>query len=229
MSKKDIVKVLVDSREQKLLQKSLIFFQKQGIAAEQNTNKDGDLVFILKDSIPIFIERKSMCDFCQSYYSGHLQEQCIRLNQKDFACIIVHGNIHQCRNVPTLKRLNKTSVDKMTTNIMMLYKIPVFFVDNELSYLKLCLTIVESISKNKDKSLDVIHTQANIQSRPDLSILTSGQNIGYKKAQLLLDEFGSPKKVFEASRSELLAIKGVGDAMVADLQKLKDAFENGVK
>ena len=117
----------------------------------------------------------------------------------------------------------------MTTNIMMLYKIPVFFVDNELSYLKLCLTIVESISKNKDKSLDVIHTQANIQSRPDLSILTSGQNIGYKKAHLLLDEFGSPKKVFEASRSELLAIKGVGDAMVADLQKLKDAFENGVK
>ena len=229
MSKKDIVKVLVDSREKKFLQKSLTFFQKQGIAAEKNTNKDGDLVFILKDSIPIFIERKSMCDFCQSYNSGHLQEQCIRLNQKDFACIIVYGNIHQCRNVPTLKHLNKTSVDKMTTNIMMLYKIPVFFVDNELSYFKLCLTIVESISKNKDKSLDVIHTQANIQSRPDLSILTSGQNIGYKKAQLLLDEFGSPKKVFEASRSELLAIKGVGDAMVADLQKLKDAFENGVE
>lgn len=229
MAKKDIIKVLVDSREKKVLDKSLIFFQKQGIPAEKNTNKDGDLVFVLKDTTPVFIERKSFCDFCQSYNSGHLQEQCIRLSQKDFACVIVHGNIHQCRNVPTLKHINKTSVDKMTTNIMMLYKIPVFFVDNELSYLKLCLTIVESISKNKDKSLDIIHTSPNIQSRPDLSILTSQPNIGYKKAQLLLDTFGSPKAVFEATRNELLSVKGIGDGMVADIQQLKDAFENGVK
>ena len=228
MTKNDIIKVLVDSREQKMLNKSLIFFKQQGIPAEENANKDGDLIFVLKDSTPIFIERKAICDFCQSYNSGHLQEQCIRLSQKDFTCIIVHGNIHQCRNVPGLKYINQTSVNKMTTNIMMLYKIPVFFTDNEVSYFKLCLTIVEAILKNKDKSLDIIHTQANIQSRPDLSILTSVPNIGVKKAQLLLDEFGSPKAVFEASRNELLSIKGVGDAMVADIQKLKDAFENGV-
>lgn len=229
MANKDIIKVLVDSREQKFLNKSLIFFEKQGIPAEENANYDGDLVFILKDSTPIFIERKSMCDFCQSYSSGHLQEQCIRLGEKDFACVIVHGNIHQCRNIPTLKHINQTSVDKMTTNIMMLYKIPVFFVDNEVAYFKLCLTIVGAILKNKDKSLDVIRAHATIQSRPDLSILTSASNIGAKKAQLLIDAFGSPKAVFDASRSELLAVKGVGDAMVADIQKLKDAFENGVQ
>lgn len=229
MTNKDIIKVLVDTREQQLLNKSLIFFKQQGIPAEENANKDGDLVFILKDSTPVFIERKTICDFCQSYNSGHLQEQCIRLNEKDFACIIVYGNIHQCRNIPTLRHINQNSVNKMTTNIMMLYKIPVFFVDNEVSYFKLCLTIVSSISKNKDRSLDVIRTHAKIQSRPDISILTSGNNIGAKKAQLLLDEFGSPKSVLEASRSELLAIKGVGDAMVADIQQLKDAFENGVK
>lgn len=229
MSNKDILRVLVDSREQKFLKKSLIFFKQQGIAAEQNMNKDGDLIFILKDATPIFIERKSFCDFCSSYISGHLQEQCIRLNQKDFACIIVHGNLGQCRRVPTLKHLNKTSIDKMTTNIMMLYKIPIFFVDNEVSYFKLCITIAQSILKNKNKSLDVIQTGANIQSRPDISILTSQPNIGYKKAQLLIDVFGSPKAVLEASRQELLSVKGVGDSMVADIQKLKKVFENGVE
>ena len=112
---------------------------------------------------------------------------------------------------------------------MMLYKIPVFFVDNEVSYFKLCITIAQSILKNKNKSLDVIQTGANIQSRPDISILTSQPNIGYKKAQLLIDVFGSPKAVLEASRQELLSVKGVGDSMVADIQKLKKVFENGVE
>ena len=46
---------------------------------------------------------------------------------------------------------------------------------------------------------------------------------------MLLDEFGSPSAVLNASREELLQIKGVGDSMVSNIKELKQVYENGVQ
>ena len=48
MKNNDIIKVFVDSREQKVGKQSVVFFNNQNIMAEEHANKDGDLLFILK-------------------------------------------------------------------------------------------------------------------------------------------------------------------------------------
>lgn len=223
------MKVDVDVREQNMVQKSLIFFKKQKIIADKKMNEDGDLVFHLQDGHELYIERKTYCDFLSSYISGHLQEQCIRMNQKEFFAVIVYGNVHQCRNIPTLKHINQNSVQKMVGNIMLMYKTPVFFVDNEISYLRLSLLLAQSVEKNYKKSLDSTKISARVKSRPDLSMLMAQPAIGQKKAEMLLDNFGSVKNVLYADREELLKIKGVGKSMVANIKELKEIYENGMR
>ena len=45
---------------------------------------------------------------------------------------------------------------------------------------------------------------------------------------MLLKEFGSPQAVLNASRKDLLKIKGVGDSTISKIKELKDVYENGV-
>lgn len=227
---KQIIKVLIDSREPTRLQnKALTFFKKRGIPAEVHTNKDGDLVFLLKNQEKVFIERKSYSDFVSSYIkNNHIQDQAIRLSEYNYYACIVHGNIFDLKRVKALSRINQDSVDKMTINLQLFYKLPIFFVQDDIQYLKLSLLVAETVSKHHGKELESINLSGGLRSRPDIGILAAQKDIGIKKAEMLLNTFGSPQNVLNASREELLEIKGVGDAMVASIQELKDIFENGV-
>ena len=224
-----ISKVLVDSKEKKMVNKSLAFFKGQGLLAEKNSNKDGDLVFILKNGEKVYIERKSYTDFVSSYIKDkHIQDQAIRLSQYDYYACIVHGSPLDLKRVKSLSRLNKDSVDKITANLMLFYKLPIFFVDNENQYLRLSLLVANTVAKHHGQELSSITLDNKFKTRPDISILAAQENIGYQKAKMLLDEFGSPSAVLNASREDLLQIKGVGNAMVANIKELKDVYENGV-
>lgn len=231
MTKKyPITKVFVDTKEQAMKNKSIAFFSGRKIPTQENANKDGDLVFILKNQEKVLIERKSFTDYVQSYIKNkHIQDQAIRLSEYNYYCCIVHGSIWDLQRIRGLNRIKQDSVDKMTINLMLFYKLPIFFVKDEKEYFKLSLLIAETVYKHHGKELEAISLGAGSRTRPDIAILAAQPNIGVQKAKMLLDAFGSPKAVLEASRKDLLAVKGVGDAMVASIQDLKDVYENGVE
>ena len=112
---------------------------------------------------------------------------------------------------------------------MLFYKLPIFFTDDDTQYFKLSLLIAETVGKHHGQALESMKLTNGLQDRPDISILMAQKDIGIKKAEMLLDKFGSPAGVLNAPRDELLEIKGVGDAMVASIQELKNVFNNGVK
>lgn len=226
----DIVKVLVDTKEQKMTNKSLVFFKKQGIFVEKNANPDGDLIFILKNKKMVFIERKSYSDLVTSYIKNHhIQDQAVRLSKYDYYACIVHGNIFDLKKNKALSRITQDSVNKMITNLMLFYKLPIFFVENENQYLKLSLLIANTVAKHHGKELSSVNLVGGLQSRPDIGILAAQKDIGVKKAELLLNEFGSPSAVLNASREDLLQVKGIGDAMVANIKELKKIYEEGMQ
>lgn len=232
MAKKNqhISKILIDSREQKMINKSIVFFKNHHIPAEVQTLQDGDLIFLLDNQEKVYIERKSFPDYVSSYIKNkHIQDQAIRLSAYNYYACIVHGNILDLRKIPALRKISQDSINKMTANLMLFYKLPIFFVEDEKQYLKLALLIANAVGKHHGKELSSVTLATGIKTRPDISILASQNNIGIQKAKLLLDEFGSPSAVLNASREDLLKVKGVGDAMVANIQELKDIFENGVK
>lgn len=224
-----IVKVFIDSREQKMGKKAALFFKNQGIITEQKELINGDLVIICKDlDEPIYIERKTLSDFVGSYFTNHIQDQAIRLSEKKYRACVVYGDIFSVRRISTFRKVTQSSINKMITNLTLFYGLPIFQVNNENEYFKFCLDFASSIYKNKNKDVNLDKINAKIKDRPDISILTSTDNIGKKKAELLLSEFGSPKDVIYASREDLLKIKGIGDSAVADIKKLRSVFEGDV-
>lgn len=231
MTKKPLVsKVLIDSREQKMANKALSFFKGRHIIAEIQTLKDGDLIFLLQNQEKVYIERKSFSDYVSSYIkNNHIQDQAIRLSEYNYYACIVHGNIRDLQRVFALRRISQDSVDKMTANLMLFYKLPIFFVSDEKQYLKLALMIAETVAKHHGKALESMSLSGGMKARPDIKILAAQDNIGFQKAKMLLDEFGSPEAVLNASREDLLKIKGVGNSMVSNIKELKQVYENGVK
>lgn len=227
---KDIVKVFVDSKEQQMTNKSLVFFKNHGIPSEKKANKDGDLIFILKNQQKVYIERKSYTDFVSSYIkNNHIQDQAIRLSEHPYYACIVHGNIFDLKRVKALSKISQDSINKMTANLMLFYKLPIFFVQNENQYLKLSLLIAQTVSKHHGQQLQTLSLNNNLTNRVDIKILAAQKDIGLKKAELLLDTFGSPSAVLNASREDLLKVNGIGDAMVANIQELRDIYNHGVK
>ena len=99
----------------------------------------------------------------------------------------------------------------------------------KIQYLKLALNIAETVGKHHGQEIETISLGDTIKARPDIKILTAQDNIGIQKAKLLLNNFKSPEAVLNASREDLLKIKGVGDSMVANIKELKYIYEHGVK
>ena len=222
-----ILSAYIDSREQKMGKKTQAFFNQKGVNTQITTLKDGDVSLMLNNKKILLIERKTMADFAGSYITGHLQDQAIRMNDEyDYYATIVYGDVKTLKRIPTLKRITQKSIDKMTENIEILYKCPVFFVENEVQYLMKIMDIAETVTKANAQV--TAKPKVSMSKRPDVYILRCQRGIGEKMALLLLKEFGSPQKVLNASRDELKNIKGVGDRAVKEIKALKKIFEEGV-
>lgn len=229
---KSIIKVYIDTAEKDFVKKSIMFFKKQKIPYEEKSLEDGDLRVVLKNHDVFCVERKRYDDFASSYITGHLQDQAVRMNENQkYYAVIIHGSmedIYRAANFnPALKRIkNKNTIDKMYHRMELIYKCPCFFVDSDIEYFKTVMAISETLAKAGGLTT-IVKTEISVKKNKPLSILMQAEKIGQKTAELLLQEFGSPKAVLSASRDELLEINGVGDGTVTELKRLKEAYENG--
>lgn len=228
MAKQVIVKAWVDTSEKKMVKKSLAFFNKKGIECEKKPLDDGDVLLLLSNQEYFAIERKSYSDFVQSYIkNSHLQDQAFRMNKKfKNYCCIVHGSIEDLYRIKALRRIKQPAVDKMATKLELIYKLPIFWVDNEVQYLNKIIDLAEMIVKEGGAKIKS-KSSVSIKNRPDVDFLMVGDNIGPKTALMLLKKFGTPEKVLNASREEMLEINGVGDGTVSDVKALKKLYEEG--
>ena len=226
-----IIKVWIDSKEQKFVKKSKAFFDGKKIPNEIKSLKDGDLSILLKTKDTFVVERKRYDDFAQSYIKKHLQDQAIRMNESyKYYCCIIHGGMNDIYNAsqynPSLKRIKQSSIIQMYQKMEMVYKLPCFFVDNDVQYFNKVMELSTMLVKAHGIHT-LVKSNIKIKEHPELSILMAGNDIGEKTAKLLLSEFGSPQNVLNASRDELLDINGIGDVTVSKIKQLKEVFENG--
>lgn len=235
MAKEDspIIKVFVDTAEKDFVKKSMVFFKNKGIYADEKALEDGDLKILLKTKEFFVVERKRYDDFVSSYIGKerHLQDQAVRMNQncKHYCCII-HGDFGDVQRAakynPSLKRVKESTVTKIYQKMEMIYKLPCFFVDNEIQYFNKIMELSKMLVKANNINV-LSKSTIGIEDRSDLSILMSGGGIGEGTARLLINNFGTPKDAIYASREELLDIKGIGEGTVLKIKELKEVFENG--
>ena len=228
-----ILKVWIDSKEQKFVKKSKMFFDNKKIPNEVKSLEDGDLKILLQSKDVFLVERKRYDDFAKSYIKKHLQDQAIRMNnQYKYYCCIIHGDMSDIRRAaqydPALKRIKQSSIQQMYQKMELIYKCPCFFVDNDVQYFNKVVELSKMLAKANGINT-IVKTSVQVKEHPELSFLMVGNEIGEKTARLLINEFGSPQNVFEASREELKKVSGVGDITVSNIKELKEVFENGKK
>ena len=229
--KRSVTKVFIDSNEQSFVKKSTVFFDNKHIKNEVRPLEDGDLKILLKTKKFFTVERKRYDDFASSYIKGHLQDQAVRMNDNcEFYCTIVHGGMDDIRYAarfnPALKKINQKSIEKMHQKMELVYKCPCFFVENDVQYFNKVLELANMLTKAESH---IVKSSIIVKENPDLSMLMAGSGIGKGVAELLIDEFGSPKDALYASREDLLAVNGIGDTTVVKIKELKEVFENGAK
>ena len=226
-----ITKVFIDTKEQSFVKKSKLFFDNKHIKNYTKSLDDGDLKILLATKKFFTVERKRYDDFASSYIKQHLQDQAIRMNDNcDFYCVIVHGSMDDIRNAarfnPALQKINEKSIEKMHQKIELVYKCPCFFVENDTQYFNKVLELSNMLVKAESH---IVKSSIVVKENPDLSMLMAGGGIGKGIAELLIDEFGSPKNALYASREDLLAINGIGDSTVVKIKALKEVWENGTE
>lgn len=226
-----ITKVFIDTKEKDFVKKSKLFFDNKHIHNEEKSLDDGDLKILLQTKKFFTVERKRYDDFASSYIKKHLQDQAVRMNDKcEFYCVIVHGSMDDIRYAarfnPALKKINEKSIEKMHQKMELVYKCPCFFVENDVQYFNKVIELANMLVKTESH---IVKSSITVRENPDLSMLMAGGGIGQGIAELLIDEFGSPKNALYASREDLLSINGIGDSTVVKIKELKDVWENGTK
>jgi ERCC4-type nuclease len=167
------------------------------------------------------IERKTVEDFSSSLFSGRLFEQAGRLVES-YAdpILIVEGDLAtHLQEVPRPRVYWGSMI-----SLVMQYEIRAFFTPDREQTAELIFTYASQLSRRKPGYLPFIVKKPRISTdtQAQLLILESLPTIGPKLGSRLLERFGTVRRVFVASRSELAVRGGIGKARAQKVTALLD-------
>jgi len=167
------------------------------------------------------IERKTVGDFSSSLFSGRLFEQARRLVESYVDPImIVEGDLATLLHEVSRPRAYWGAM----ISLVMQYGIRTFFTPGTGQTAELIFTYASQLSRRKSAYLPFIVKKPRISTdtQAQLLILGSLPMIGPKLGSRLLERFGTVRRVFEASRSELALQGGIGKARAQKVTALLD-------
>jgi len=185
-------KIIADYREKNSLVPSELM--KREIDVEFRELKVGD--YLVNG---VVVERKSRTDFFNSVFDKRIFSQLENMKECEKKFILVEGNINE--KLP----LHENALKGLLLSIGLSYKMPILFSKNEEDTAKYL-----SILINKKEKVSAINpVRKNLpEAKVPQKILESFPGIGPIIAKKLLQEFGSIKKIVNASEKEVSKILG---------------------
>ncbi len=168
------------------------------------------------------IERKSARDFVSSLFSGRLFDQAYRLGEAyQIIILIVEGDLEG-----EMQRLrNPRSLWGALISAVLDFRLLCFFTRDQHQTAEFIVTLGKG-GRYKGKSggppLVVRKPKGGDVRRLQLSIVGSLPNIGPRMAEQLLSTYGSVRKVFSASVTEMAIGAGIGRSRALSLNKILD-------
>ncbi len=169
------------------------------------------------------VERKSVRDFISSLYSGRLFDQAHRIGEAyQTTLLVVEGDLWE-----ELKGVkNPRSLWGALISAVLDFGLNTFFTPNEKQTAQFLFTLGRGGRfKGGSGGPPVVVKKPKTQDlrRIQISVLSSLPSIGPRMAEQLLSHFGSLRRVFSASVTEMSVGAGVGRARALSLTKLLDA------
>lgn len=193
------MKIIIDDREDNervQLIKNDDFF-KDAIVERLDT---GDIIFIQEGQAPnIAIEVKTRQDFVGSCRNRRMQEEALKMKKVyPFSFIVLYddGKFRGDYTQYTLTELYGNIV-----SLSVRYKVPVFTAKNKKHFITLLKAIIKNVNKTDEPIEPPIVRPKN--SNEMINVLIGLPKVGPKMARTLLDSFGTPGGVFNATDEEL--------------------------
>ena len=217
--KLDKLRIVVDERERKSGIPDLL--RAVGINIEMKTLPVGDYI-VAPETV---VERKSIKDLISSVFDGRLFDQCNRLKENfQFPIILMEGNMDEINEITE----NPLIFYGAVSSIALDFKIPVIATPSADHTAKLLVSLCSRKELPKGPFLKKIKKSNDIQKQ-QLVALSSLPGVGEKLAIRMLEKFGSPSKVFNASSTELAKVQGLGNARAKKIKKMLEMKSKHLK
>lgn len=217
--KLDKLRIVVDERERKSGIPDLL--RAVGINIEMKTLPVGDYI-VAPETV---VERKSIKDLISSVFDGRLFDQCNRLKENfQFPIILMEGNMDEINEITE----NPLIFYGAVSSIALDFKIPLIATPSADHTAKLLVSLCSRKELPKGPFLKKIKKSNDIQKQ-QLVALSSLPGIGEKLAIRMLEKFGSPLKVFNASSTELAKVQGLGNARAKKIKKMLEMKSKHLK
>ncbi len=217
--KLDKLRIVVDERERKSGIPDLL--RAVGINIEMKTLPVGDYI-VAPETV---VERKSIKDLISSVFDGRLFDQCNRLKENfQFPIILMEGNMDEINEITE----NPLIFYGAVSSIALDFKIPVIATPSADHTAKLLVSLCSRKDLPKGPFLKKIKKSNDIQKQ-QLVALSSLPGVGEKLAIRMLEKFGSPLKVFNASSTELAKVQGLGNARAKKIKKMLEMKSKHLK
>ena len=213
------LRIVVDERERKSGIPDLL--KAVGINMEVKTLPIGDYI-VAPETI---VERKSIQDLVSSVFDGRLFDQCSRLKENfDFPIILVEGNVDEIEEITENPLIFYGAMSRVAID----FKIPIIPTPSAMHTAKLLVSMCSTKEGPKGPFLKKIKKSNDIQKQ-QLSSLSSLPGVGEKLAIRMLEKFGNPLRVFNASLSELSKVEGLGEARAKRIKKMLETKSKHLK
>jgi len=209
-----MVKIVVDSREPDVIAALLV---QLGVEVERRVVTPGDYIL----SSECAVERKTTQDFFNSLFSGRLFEQVERL-KKAYAkpLMVIEGDVA----AELAGRLNPRAFWGALLKLQMEYCLPTINTYNALQTVDLLVTLAKRLQQRSPEPIRLRHKPKILSERERQIYAVCGlPGIGEGLAIKLLSHFGSVRRVFCASKFELMEVEGIGEVKADRITKLLDA------
>ena len=217
--KLDKLRIVVDERERKSGIPDLL--RAVGINIEMKTLPVGDYI-VAPETV---VERKSIKDLISSVFDGRLFDQCNRLKENfQFPIILMEGNMDEINEITE----NPLIFYGAVSSIALDFKIPVIATPSADHTAKLLVSMCSRKELPTGPFLKKIKKSNDIQKQ-QLVALSSLPGVGEKLAIRMLEKFGSPSKVFNASSTELAKVQGLGNARAKKIKKMLEMKSKHLK
>lgn len=208
-----MVKILADVHEESSLIPELL----KAKGAEVRVKKLSVADYVV--SARCAVERKSCRDYISSLFSGRLFDQAARLKEAyEKPVILVEGELLTCAPEVNPRALLGSLLSLSVDSRIALIQTP----DSETTA-ELIFTLAKREQEERKGGARVRAKPRNHElSRDQLFLMCGLPHIGAELAQRLLERFKTPRRVFAASKAELMKVEKIGEKKALEIERIMD-------
>jgi ERCC4-type nuclease len=166
------------------------------------------------------VERKTFRDFLKSVYDKRIFDQVERMRETyDNSCLIVEGDI--TRGLARIR--NPRVFYGALAKIIVEWGVSVIFALDEEQTAQFLFSLARKMEERGRERIIARHKPKTYTMRQRQLLAAQGlPHVGPKMADKLLSKFGSVRRLFSASKMELLSVEGIGKKTASDIKKFLD-------